>query len=72
MTPEEVIDFFAPQQSSVDAITEWLVSSGISADRFALSANKQVITPEITLIKCFISSILKSRTVVDAIRCHSC
>jgi len=42
MTAEEVVDFFAPQQSTTDAVTEWLVSSGISPDRFALSVNKQV------------------------------
>ncbi|TVY25147.1 Tripeptidyl-peptidase sed1 [Lachnellula hyalina] len=43
MTAEEVVDFFAPQQSTTDAVTEWLVSSGISPDRFALSVNKQWI-----------------------------
>jgi tripeptidyl-peptidase I len=42
MTADEVVDFFAPHQSTVDAVTEWLVESGISADRFAISANKQV------------------------------
>jgi tripeptidyl-peptidase-1 len=44
MTTEEVVDFFAPHQSTVDAVTEWLVESGISADRFAISANKQVLS----------------------------
>jgi tripeptidyl-peptidase-1 len=43
MTTEEVVEFFAPHQSTVDAVTEWLVESGISADRFAISANKQVL-----------------------------
>lgn len=42
MTAEEVIDFFAPHSSSVDAVTEWVVASGISADRVSLSVNKQV------------------------------
>lgn len=42
MTAEEIVEFFAPHQSTTDAVTEWLVSSGISADRFALSVNKQV------------------------------
>lgn len=46
MTPEEVIDFFAPQSSTIDAVTEWLVESGISVDRFAISANKQVLPLE--------------------------
>ncbi|TAQ87686.1 hypothetical protein B7494_g3994 [Chlorociboria aeruginascens] len=43
LTPEEVIDFFAPHSDSTDAVSEWLVASGIRADRFALSANKQWI-----------------------------
>ena len=43
MTSEEVIDFFAPDQSATDAVTEWLLESGISPDRFAISANKQVL-----------------------------
>ncbi|KAI0018743.1 subtilisin-like protein [Xylariomycetidae sp. FL0641] len=43
MTSEEVIDFFAPQQSSIDAVTDWLTSSGISKDRIGLSVNKQWI-----------------------------
>lgn len=46
MTAEEIVDFFAPHQSTVDAVTEWLVSSGFSADRFALSVNKQVRPPK--------------------------
>ena len=44
MTTEEVVDFFAPHQSTVDAVTEWLIESGICADRFAISANKQVLS----------------------------
>lgn len=43
MTPEEIIDFFAPQQSTTDSVVEWLVESGITTDRFAVSANKQVL-----------------------------
>lgn len=44
MTAEEVINFFAPPQSSVDAVTTWLTESGISADRIGQSVNKQVIS----------------------------
>ncbi|CZT09147.1 related to Tripeptidyl-peptidase sed1 [Rhynchosporium agropyri] len=43
MTPEEVIDFFAPPQSVTDAVLDWLHSSGIGADRCAPSVNKQWI-----------------------------
>jgi hypothetical protein len=43
MTAEEVVDFFAPHQSSTDAVAEWLVASGITSDRYAISANKQVL-----------------------------
>jgi tripeptidyl-peptidase-1 len=41
MTSEEVTDFFAPAQSSVDAVIDWLVSSGIAPSRISQSANKQ-------------------------------
>jgi len=43
MTPEEVVDFFAPHESTINAVSEWLASSGISEDRFSLSANRQVL-----------------------------
>ncbi|PTB37277.1 hypothetical protein M441DRAFT_72569 [Trichoderma asperellum CBS 433.97] len=43
MTSEEIIDFFAPAQSSVDAVINWLVSSGIERQRISQSANKQWI-----------------------------
>lgn len=42
MSALEVIDFFAPPQESVDAVTEWLVSGGINSSRISQSANKQV------------------------------
>ncbi len=43
MTAHEVIDFFAPHESSVDAVVEWLVESGLSRDRIGHSVNKQWI-----------------------------
>ncbi|KAK8075930.1 hypothetical protein PG994_003202 [Apiospora phragmitis] len=43
MSSEEVINFFAPQQSTADAVTDWVVASGISRDRVTQSANKQWI-----------------------------
>jgi tripeptidyl-peptidase-1 len=42
MTPEEVIDFFAPPQSTVDVVIDWIVKSGISRERIGHSTNKQV------------------------------
>jgi tripeptidyl-peptidase-1 len=42
MTPEEVIEFFSPAQTTVDVVKEWLVSSGIPAERIGHSVNKQV------------------------------
>ena len=42
MTPDEVIDFFAPGKSTVDAVMDWVTKAGISAERVALSVNKQV------------------------------
>ncbi|TVY83605.1 Tripeptidyl-peptidase sed1 [Lachnellula suecica] len=38
---EEVADIFAPSQSSVDAIREWLESAGIAAESISQSVNKQ-------------------------------
>ena len=42
MTAEEVIDFFAASDESVDAVIAWVTSSGIDRKRVSLSANKQV------------------------------
>lgn len=42
MTSEEVIEFFAPAQSTADAVLGWLIESGLSADRLEVSVNKQV------------------------------
>lgn len=47
MTAEEVIDFFAPHPSTTDAVIDWIISSGISADRVTISTNKQVRTSDI-------------------------
>jgi tripeptidyl-peptidase-1 len=43
MTPDEVIDFFAPDKSTIDAVMDWVTKSGISTDRVGLSVNKQVM-----------------------------
>ncbi|EFQ35648.1 Pro-kumamolisin [Colletotrichum graminicola] len=43
MSPQEVIDFFAPAQTSVDIVVSWLVDCGISRDRIGQSANRQWI-----------------------------
>ena len=51
MTPEEVIDFFAPPQSTVAAVTDWIVASGIARERIGQSTNKQVRYPPASLAK---------------------
>jgi tripeptidyl-peptidase-1 len=38
---EEVADIFAPSKATVDAIYEWLVSAGITAEKISQSVNKQ-------------------------------
>ncbi|KAI0398917.1 subtilisin-like protein [Xylaria palmicola] len=43
MTSQEVIAFFAPHESSVDTVRDWLQGAGISKDRVTLSVNKQWI-----------------------------
>ncbi len=42
MTPEEVIEFFAPPQDTVDVIIDWIVAGGIARERIGHSTNKQV------------------------------
>lgn len=42
MSAKEVIDFFAPHQTSAEAVIDWLVSNGIAKDRIGQSVNKQV------------------------------
>lgn len=42
MTVDEIIDFFAPHPDTTDAVMDWIVTSGISADRLSVSTNKQV------------------------------
>ncbi|KAH8880604.1 alkaline serine protease [Thozetella sp. PMI_491] len=49
MTAEEVIDFFAPHQSSVDVVLDWLVTSGIEKSRIGHSTNKQWIQFDATV-----------------------
>ncbi|KAK3937828.1 putative Tripeptidyl-peptidase sed1 [Diplogelasinospora grovesii] len=49
MTAEEVIDFFAPPQASVDVVTEWLVGSGFAPERISQSVNKQWIQFDATV-----------------------
>lgn len=42
MTTEEVIDFFAPPEESVEVVRDWLVAGGINVTRITQSVNKQV------------------------------
>lgn len=39
-TPAEIIETFAPQEETVDAVKGWLMDFGIAADRLRLSASK--------------------------------
>jgi tripeptidyl-peptidase-1 len=39
-TPEKIIDFFAPGESTLYSIRTWLSASGISEDKLRLSPNK--------------------------------
>jgi hypothetical protein len=38
---EEIADIFAPAQSAVDSIQDWLLSAGIKAEKISQSVNKQ-------------------------------
>lgn len=39
-TARDIVDTFSPLAETVDSVREWLVSSGISADRILHSSNK--------------------------------
>ncbi|TRX89818.1 hypothetical protein FHL15_009251 [Xylaria flabelliformis] len=43
LSPEEVVDFFAPPDSSVQAVKDWLLAAGIEPHEISQSANKQWI-----------------------------
>ncbi|KAJ2974061.1 hypothetical protein NUW58_g8780 [Xylaria curta] len=43
LSAEEVVDFFAPPDSSVQAVRSWLVEAGIAPHTISQSANKQWI-----------------------------
>lgn len=49
MTAEEVIDFFAPHESTSGVVLEWLAESGLSTDRLEISVNKQWIQFDATV-----------------------
>lgn len=49
MTSKEVIDFFAPERTSVEAVVGWITSSGIHIDRISQSANRQWIQFDATV-----------------------
>ena len=40
LTPVEVVDTFAPSAATVEAVKEWLSSSGFSDERLKISKNK--------------------------------
>lgn len=41
LTADEVVELFAPERTTVDAVVGWLTGAGIDIDRISLSANKQ-------------------------------
>ena len=48
-TPEKVVDFFAPGESTLGSIRTWLGASGISEDKLRLSPNKGWIELNVTV-----------------------
>lgn len=48
-TPEEIIDLFAPSQTAVATVSEWLQTAGIEASRIGQSVNKQWIQFDATV-----------------------
>ena len=50
-TPNEVVKFFAPSQSTVHAIRRWLIAEGFAEDQLRLSPNKGWIEFDTTVAK---------------------
>ena len=48
-TPDQIIDYFAPSESTVDAIRTWLGASGVAEDKLRLSNNKGWIELNVTV-----------------------
>ncbi|KAH9170019.1 subtilisin-like protein [Lactarius sanguifluus] len=48
-TPQKVVDFFAPSESTVSSIRTWLSASGIAEDKHRLSPNKGWIELDLTV-----------------------
>jgi tripeptidyl-peptidase-1 len=48
-TPEKVVDFFAPGESTVRSVRTWLSASGITEDKLRLSPNKGWIELNVTV-----------------------
>ncbi|KAH9480397.1 Aorsin [Psilocybe cubensis] len=76
-TPEQIRDTFAPSQDTIDSVTEWLVSSGISRDRLRLSHNKGWIHLDATtsevedLLKAEYHVYTHTSSGVEQIGCHN-
>ncbi|CAK7211597.1 hypothetical protein SCUCBS95973_001169 [Sporothrix curviconia] len=49
MSSQEVVDFFAPDRSSVEVVVGWLMTAGIHIDRVSQSANRQWIQFDATV-----------------------
>ena len=47
-TPKEVAETFVPSQSTVEETIAWLVESGVSRDRIALSPNREYLSWDAT------------------------
>lgn len=50
-TASEINDIFAPKESTVKIVTEWLASAGIDPDRISQSVNKQWLQFESTVME---------------------
>lgn len=48
-TPEQVVDTFAPDDETIDAVKSWLIDSGISEDRIRLSNSRSWLRMNLTI-----------------------
>jgi tripeptidyl-peptidase I len=50
-TPEDVVEFFAPSQSTVSAIRQWLIAAGFAEHQLRVSLNKGWVELKMTIAK---------------------
>lgn len=57
-TPEQVVDTFAPEEETINAVKAWLIDSGISEDRIELTLSRNFLRMNLTIAE--VENLLKT------------